>query len=77
MQASLVAEGIWDLSSPTRDQTCIPCIGRQILNHWTTREVPSMRTFKKLSSNILSFLAWVYAYVKIHLDNTSVLCISL
>ena len=77
VQASLVAEGIWDLSSPTRDQTCIPCIGRQILNHWTTREVPSMRTFKKLSSNILSFLAWVYAYVKIHLDNTSVLCISL
>ena len=23
----------------TRDQTRIPCIGRQILNHWTTREV--------------------------------------
>ena len=54
-----------------------PCIGRQILNHWTTKEVPSMRTFKKLSSNILSFLEWVNAYVKIHLDNTSVLCISL
>ena len=30
---------MWDLSSPTRDQTCISCIGRQILNHWTTREV--------------------------------------
>ena len=27
-------------SSWTRDQTCIPHIGRQILNHWTTREVP-------------------------------------
>ena len=25
--------------SQTRDQTCVPCIGRQILNHWTTREV--------------------------------------
>ena len=24
----------------TRDQTCIPHIGRRILNHWTTREVP-------------------------------------
>ena len=24
---------------PDRDQTCVPCIGRQILNHWTTREV--------------------------------------
>ena len=31
---------MWDLSSPTRDRTRIPCIGRQILNHWTTREVP-------------------------------------
>ena len=28
-----------DLSSPTRDQTCIPCIGRQILRHWTIRKV--------------------------------------
>ena len=28
-----------DLNSPTRDQTHIPCIGRRILYHWTTREV--------------------------------------
>ena len=27
-------------SPTTRDQTCIPCIGRQILNHWTARGVP-------------------------------------
>ena len=31
---------IWDLGSLTRDWTPIPCIGRQILNHWTTREAP-------------------------------------
>ena len=31
---------IWDLSSPTRDRTCILCIGKWILNHWTTKEVP-------------------------------------
>ena len=32
---------MWDLSSPTRDQTWVPCTGRQILNHWTTQwEVP-------------------------------------
>ena len=30
---------MWDLSSPTKDQTCVPCIGRRILSHWTTREV--------------------------------------
>ena len=27
-------------SSQTRDQTPVPFTGRQILNHWTTREVP-------------------------------------
>ena len=31
--------GTWGLSSPIRDQTSVPCIGRWILNHWTTREV--------------------------------------
>ena len=34
-------QGRWDLSSPTRDQTCNPCIGRLNLNHWTAREVPN------------------------------------
>ena len=33
--------GTWDLRSLTRDGTCVPCIGRRILNHWTTREVPT------------------------------------
>ena len=27
-------------SSQTRDRTHVPCIGRQILNPWTIREVP-------------------------------------
>ena len=30
---------MWDLGSPIRDQTHICRIGRQILNHWNTREV--------------------------------------
>ena len=30
----------WGLISLTRNRTCIPCIGRQSLNPWTTREVP-------------------------------------
>ena len=33
---------MWDLSSLTRDWTCTPCIGTQLLNHWTTREVPKL-----------------------------------
>ena len=37
-----VPSGLRDLSSPTRDWTCIPCIERWILNHWTTREVSEL-----------------------------------
>ena len=32
------AHSMWDLSSLIRDQTCIPCIGRQVLNHWTSKK---------------------------------------
>ena len=31
---------MWDPRFLTRDWTCVPCIGRQIPNHWTIREVP-------------------------------------
>ena len=31
--------GMWDLSSPTRDQTLTPCIGRWSLNCWAAWEV--------------------------------------
>ena len=36
---------MWDLSSLTRDRTRVPCIGRQIVYHWTTREVPTIYVF--------------------------------
>ena len=32
--------GRWDLNSLTRDQTHVPALQKQILNPWTTREVP-------------------------------------
>ena len=35
-----VEHGMWNLSSLTKDWAGVPCIGRWILNHWTTREVP-------------------------------------
>ena len=31
---------LWDLSSPTKDQTHIPCIERWSLSHWTMRQAP-------------------------------------
>ena len=32
-------QGMWDLSSPTRDWIHITCIGRRSFNHWITKEV--------------------------------------
>ena len=46
---------MWDLSSLTRNWTCIPCIRRQVLNHWTTREVP-LTLFLLLLFFFFSFL---------------------
>ena len=40
-----ISRGKWDTSSPTRDWTCTPCIGKQSLNHWTSREVPKWWLF--------------------------------
>ena len=37
--ASLL-HSMWDLSFATREWTCVPCITRWILNHWTSRGVP-------------------------------------
>ena len=33
--------GMWDPPG-TRDRTCVPCIGRRIPNHCSTREVPKI-----------------------------------
>ena len=33
--------GMCDLSSPTEDLTCVPCIARWNLNPWITKEVPT------------------------------------
>ena len=34
--------GMRSLSSSVRDQIQVSCVKRQILNHWTTREVPKI-----------------------------------
>ena len=36
---ALLPWGIWDLSSLTKDGAHIPWVARQMLNHWTTKEV--------------------------------------
>ena len=39
-------QGMWDLSSLTRDRSCTPCTGRHSLNHWASGEVPQQHHFK-------------------------------
>jgi len=39
---------MWDLSSPPCDLTHVPYIARQILNYWTTREVPVIIIFTQI-----------------------------
>ena len=43
-------QDMWDFSSPTRDWTCIPCIGRWSLNHWSTKEIPT-------------YFFWIYLFL--------------
>ena len=43
---------MWDLSGPVRVQIfSVPCIGRQTLSHWTTREVRVSSFWKWWSSS--------------------------
>ena len=49
---------MWNLSSPTRNQTCTLCIGRWSLDHWTSKEVPGL-TF--IISFLLVNLDFVYS----------------
>ena len=46
--------GMWDLSSPTKDQTHIPCIERWRHNHWTTKEVPRSGWFLNILLGLIS-----------------------
>ena len=40
-------------SSWTRDRTCVPCIGRRILIHYTTREVLGFNILKRIRAQQL------------------------
>ena len=49
--------------SQTRDWTCVPCIGRQTLNPWTTREaLPSSLTSPSLSLRVTDLLVAPQTY---------------
>ena len=71
-------QGRWGLSSLTRDQTCIPWIGRQSLVYWTTGEVPSHYIiFRKdtFMCSYLNCLALSYMQSSLLVVNYAVLCL--
>ena len=42
MFLDLGSQGLWDLRSPTKGQTCIPCFGSWSFNHWITKKVSTV-----------------------------------
>ena len=54
---------MWDLSSLTRNLTCIPGIRRQIVNHQITREVPHLGVLDPLPTTL--FLAQMRVSVNV------------
>ena len=52
----VVPHRMWDPSSLTRAQICVSCIGRQGLNHSTTREVHDPWMYLANCTNLLTFL---------------------
>ena len=46
----LVALRLWSLISLVRDGTHVPCLGRWILNQWTTSEVQRLENFEPRSA---------------------------
>ena len=56
-------------SSQTRARTCAPFIGRRILNHWTTREVPIQHSWLilDLGGKRLKRALWGKFFLKIYI----------
>ena len=48
-------------SSRTRERARVPCIGRQILNHWTTKEVP-LEALEIMATNISWNIYLLYTF---------------
>ena len=47
--------GLWDLSSPTTDQTHDPAVGTRSLNHWTPQGSPGVSIFRWHRNQMLKF----------------------
>ena len=61
-----LAKSIWDLRSPTRDQTSIVCFGRWSLNHWTTRGIPELQLLRLWIKSSFSIFFWLTVRICTH-----------
>ena len=50
---------MWDLPGPGLKPVCVPCIGRRILNHCATREIPRNILYLTLISYTQTFTAFI------------------
>ena len=57
-------QGMWDLSSLTWDRAHITCIGRWILNNWTTREVLVLLVLELHISGIIHCLWYLASFAQ-------------
>ena len=48
-------QGMWNVCSPTRDRTHIPCLGSWSLSHWTDHQGSPKCTTLKLGSIVFDF----------------------
>ena len=55
---------MWDLHFPTRDRISVPCVARQILNHWFTREVPYFWGFFLIFIFIVKYIKLPATYMQ-------------
>ena len=59
-------QGMWDVSSLTRDRTRTTCLGRQSPNHWTAREVPHSVSSFIISRDHLMFMSLCCYFLSLH-----------
>ena len=66
---------VWTTGSPasrrvgpsqTRDRTCVPCTGRRILSHCTSREVPEWSRFEMCFCVVSCLFSEVFAFYFSH-----------
>lgn len=60
---ALLLRGMWELISPTRDLSCVPCTVRWVLKHWAAGEAPLAKLgwhTRCQKSYILAYLGGLY-----------------